>query len=293
MPKILIALLSLAVCVTGASAQTADRAGDAKAIRAHIDTIFRAYIAKDRETVRATHSADWRGFLIGSHGAIRGIDEYMNHADYSLKSTDGGMTGYTITEFDVIFHGDVAVVCYVADTEGRYKSDAWKNKLRVLDVYEKRAGEWIQVASNTDRHPESVARQMSDARPVDPETRAALLEARARVWRAFFANDRAALDELIPADAIAIDAGQQEWSDRAKILAGAEWFASSGAKLVRLEFPRTDVQAYGATFVVYTTYLYELEMNGKRETKTGRGTEVFVSRNGRFVNTGWHLDSGN
>ncbi|MGH9318774.1 MAG: hypothetical protein ACRD3V_02655 [Vicinamibacteria bacterium] len=44
--------------------------------------------------------------------------------------------------------------------------------------------------------------------------------------------------------------------------------------------------------ILYTSYLYELDSGGKRETCSGRGTEIFVERDGKLVNTGWHLDSG-
>jgi len=46
------------------------------------------------------------------------------------------------------------------------------------------------------------------------------------------------------------------------------------------------------TAVIYSIYSYELEVGGKRTTNTGRVTEVFVLRNGQWVNPGWHMDSG-
>ncbi|MGH9853521.1 MAG: nuclear transport factor 2 family protein, partial [Blastocatellia bacterium] len=119
-----------------------------------------------------------------------------------------------------------------------------------------------------------------------------LLESREAVWRAWFTNDRVKLDQLIPAELIAINSGGGNWDNRAEVLAGAKSFADSGAKLVRLEFPRTEIQAYGRTVIIYTTYLFETELNGKREISSGRATEIFVWRDGQFVNTGWHLDSG-
>jgi len=100
------------------------------------------------------------------------------------------------------------------------------------------------------------------------------------------------LERVIPAEAIAIDDGSDAWSDRSAILSGARDFAASGGKLVRLEFPKTEIQVYGNTVVVYTNYLYEIDMNSKRTTKTGRGTEIFVRRGNDLVNTGWHLDAG-
>jgi hypothetical protein len=51
------------------------------------------------------------------------------------------------------------------------------------------------------------------------------------------------------------------------------------------------MQIYGATIIVYTTYLCEFEANAKRMTQSGRGTEIFVRRGNELVNAGWHLDS--
>jgi len=161
-----------------------------------------------------------------------------------------------------------------------------------MDVYAKRQGNWIQVASQTVVDPAWRAEQTATPMTVTPEMRQRILTAREAVWKAYFANDRATLEKLIPNEAIAIDDGSEQWSDRAAILAGAKEFADSGGKLIRLEFPKTEMQVYGNTVVIYTTYLYEIEANGKRTTKSGRATEIFVNRNGTLVNSGWHLDSG-
>ena len=63
-------------------------------------------------------------------------------------------------------------------------------------------------------------------------------------------------------------------------------------ELLRLEFPKTEMQVYGNTVIIYTTYLYELEVGGKRTVTTGRATEMFVLRGNDLVNVGWHLDNG-
>ncbi|MFY9609206.1 MAG: nuclear transport factor 2 family protein [Blastocatellia bacterium] len=294
--KLLLSLMMLAGLAAGALAQVSpvsdDHAADREAIRAHIDSIFQAYIKKDRERVLATHSEDWRGFLIGSRSVIRGIDEYMKTADQSLRVPNEGISGYKLTELDVVFQGDIAVVNYVADTEIKSRERAITSKLRVLDVYAKRNGHWIQIASNTATHPDAAARAMSEPALISAQARQWILQSREEVWRAWFANDREKLDKLIPEDAIAINAGDSPWETREAILAGAQKFAQSGAKLVRLEFPRTEMQVYGNTVILYTTYRFETEANGKRETSSGRATEMFVVRNNTLVNTGWHLDSG-
>jgi hypothetical protein len=43
-----------------------DGAADREAIRAHIDSIFRAFIKKDAAALRATHAQNWLGYLESS-----------------------------------------------------------------------------------------------------------------------------------------------------------------------------------------------------------------------------------
>jgi ketosteroid isomerase-like protein len=125
---------------------------------------------------------------------------------------------------------------------------------------------------------------------LSPAEKKALLEAREAVWRAFFTNDQAQLDKLVPADAIALEGPlDKPFARKTEILESAKQLAQSGDKLVRLEFPQTEMQVYGATAIIYTTYLYELEnAKGERHTSRGRATEIFVRRQGAWVNPGWH-----
>lgn len=275
-----------------------DRAADRAAIRAHIESIFQAFIDWDVDKIYETHSADWRGFLEGSRVPVKGIDEYMrgNGIDWpkvrGSKPSPDPARGYRVEGFDVIFHGpDLAVASFNGEFFKK-ADDTTLVRFRIMDVYARRQGGWIQVASHTVVDPAWRSEQTSRPSALTPQARRQLLAAREAVWRAWFANDRAALEKLIPSEAIAIDADTEAWSDRAAILAGAKYFAESGAKLVRLEFPKTEVQVYGNTSVIYTTYLVETESEGRRTTKSGRGTEIFVRRGNELVNVGWHLDSG-
>jgi ketosteroid isomerase-like protein len=123
-----------------------------------------------------------------------------------------------------------------------------------------------------------------------PDDRAELLKAREAVWRAWFANDKKALEALVPPDTIVISAGEEKWKHQAEIFQSAADFQAKGGKLIRLEFPRTEVQRFGDVAITYSQYLYETEMNGKRSVTTGRVTETFVLRNGKWTNPGWHID---
>jgi ketosteroid isomerase-like protein len=134
--------------------------------------------------------------------------------------------------------------------------------------------------------------QMASPRSLGDQMKKRLLDAREAVWRAYFAGDRATLEKLIPEETLAIEAGANKWSNRQMILDGSAEFAKSGGKLLKLEFPKTEIQVYGYTAVVYSNYSYEIEAGGQRINQAGRVTEVFVLRNGQWVNPGWHMDSG-
>jgi len=123
------------------------------------------------------------------------------------------------------------------------------------------------------------------------DDRVGLLKAREAVWRAWFANDREALERLVPPDTIVISAGEEKWKNQTDILQSAAQFQAAGGKLVRLEFPRTEIQRFGDVAITYSQYLYETEAGGKRSLTSGRVTEIFVLRSGKWTNPGWHTDS--
>jgi hypothetical protein len=199
-------------------------------------------------------------------------------------------TTYKIGDFDVHFYSpELAVVNFFGEFQ---HNSMTLRRFRIMDVYAKRKGSWIQVASHTVIDPAWRAEQMSKPMNISPEIRQRILAAREAVWRAWFTNDRAALEKLIPEEVIAIGNGEDAWADRAKVFADAKGFVESGGKLVKLEFPKTEIQVYGNTVLVYTTYLYEIEMNGQRTTASGRATEMFVRRGDDLVNVGWHMDAG-
>ena len=300
---LLIASFALgAVCF--ASISQPDRAADAEAIRAHIGSIFQAFIDGDEQKIYDTHSEDWRGLLGGYPTPIKGIDEYMRangiewpkpaNAPKSEPYYPAG-TGYKMNDFDVHFYTpELAVANFIGEFVRKDgNTTTTLRRFRIMDIYAKRKGNWIQVASHTAPDPAWQEEQTTKPRDITPDIRARILAKRDAVWRAWFANDRPTLEKLIPEEAIAINSGAQEWSNRAAILASAKAFADSGTKLVKLEFPKTEIQAYGNTVLIYTTYVFETEMDGKRHTTSGRGTEMFVRRGDELVNVGWHLDDAN
>lgn len=121
---------------------------------------------------------------------------------------------------------------------------------------------------------------------------AELLKVRETVWRAWFAGDVTLLRQLVPADTIVISAGDKEWKNQAEVLSEAAQFHSSGARLIRLEFPKTLIQHFGNVAIIWSEYVLETESGGKRSVSSGRATEIFVRRNSAWVNPGWHTDAG-
>lgn len=280
----------IAACLPiGLAVADDDRAADRAAIRADIDGIYRAFINKDLAKIRATHDENWHGFLEGSRQMIRGIGDYMNYV--GPMNSPYGMSDYKIRDFDILFQGDAAFVTFVTDIDIKLPEGTRHSVQRLADFYVKKNGKWTQSGSNTSISPEAIAEQMQQPQQLSDSLRQSLLAAREAVWRAFFANDRAALDKLIPDELITIEARGDEFGHRAAVLAGAERMAQSGSKLGRLEFPKTEVQLYGNSAVIYSTYLYELEKDGQRTPFSGRVTEVFVFRKGQWVNPGWHMDT--
>ena len=118
-----------------------------------------------------------------------------------------------------------------------------------------------------------------------------LLRVRENVWRAWFAADMKTLEELVPPGTIVISAGEEGWKNQAEVFKAAADFHAQGGRLVRLEFPRTEVQHFGDVAIIWSKYVVETEMGGKHSVSSGRVTEIFVRQHGRWTNPGWHTDA--
>lgn len=121
---------------------------------------------------------------------------------------------------------------------------------------------------------------------------AGLLRTRETVWRAWFAGDTNALKKLVPPETIVMSGGEEQWKYQPDVLRTSADFHAKGGKLIQLKFPRTEVQYFGNVAVVWSTYALEIEADGKRSLDSGRVTEIFVRRDGHWMNPGWHTDAG-
>ncbi len=160
LPLMLIACMTSTLCchvphdaaapradlLENAMSETAPRS-DREIILAHIRGIFRAYLRRDREAIRSSHTADWMGFQGPSTQIERGIEAYMRNADSSLDSFHG--TGYELLDTEVQIYGELAIVYYVARYDYR---DADGNEgsipLRSVDIYRRDGGDWNQAGSH-------------------------------------------------------------------------------------------------------------------------------------------------
>ena len=191
--KSLVFVILLVACVANGAPVNDDRAADAAAIRAHIESIFQAFIDGDEAKIFATHSEDWRGFLEGSRTPIKGIDDYMKangiewprpaNAPKSQPYFPAGTT-YEVSNFDVQFYSsELAVASFFGEFQRKDGGTTLTlRRFRIMDVYAKRKGGWIQVASHTVIDPEWRAQQLSRPMTLSPQVRQRILAAREAVW---------------------------------------------------------------------------------------------------------------
>lgn len=128
---------------------------------------------------------------------------------------------------------------------------------------------------------------------VDPAVQRQLEAIRDTAWWAWFRNDQATMQRILPANFIGIGWGGDPWMDKAGAMDGAAGFANAGGRLVSLTFPVTEVHLFGDVAVVYSTYDVNFEVGGQVTRQAGRSTEVFVrQKDGAWHHPSWHLDSG-
>lgn len=137
----------------------------------------------------------------------------------------------------------------------------------------------------------SLSAQQYGPRP-DSTTQQEILALREAAWRTWFANDQEGFRKVVPEELVALGWDGGAWGDREDAIAAMAEFAQSGMTLTTLEFPRNVFQQYGDAVVLYTRFRLVLtDSAGTASETTGRGTEVFVRRNGKWIHTGWHLDT--
>lgn len=119
-------------------------ASDAAEIRAHVESLFEAFLAGDREALRSGRIPTWRGFQIRSTRLIEGVDEYMEELEKAMVGLR--VSRYEFLDFEVDIRGDIALVYYIA--RDWIDGDTQTVLVRALDAYERGRDGWIQIGSN-------------------------------------------------------------------------------------------------------------------------------------------------
>jgi hypothetical protein len=155
-----------------------------------------------------------------------------------------------------------------------------------------RAGDPLETHADSGRPSATPDGSAAQGSAPTEEIRRELLEARSTAWRAFFQKDLTVLEQILAPELIAIQEQVERWDNRASLLKMAQSMKDRNVQLTRLEFPRTEIQLFGNTAILYYTYVMEQRLGDQVTVDTGRGTEIFVRRDGKWVDVGWHLDQG-
>lgn len=142
--------------------QADPRAKDRQEILAHIDSIFKAFATRDRETLRRTHLPDFKGFPVRSRKVVHSREEYLQEIERLLDLQL--YSSYQILEEDFHFIGDVAIVSYIAQTSGQDpQGKPFETKIRVMDIYQHTPEGWNLAASSVSVHPDDIDRTLNAA----------------------------------------------------------------------------------------------------------------------------------
>jgi ketosteroid isomerase-like protein len=125
---------------------------DKEAIRRHIDGLFQAYVEKDTEAIRRGHTADWKGFQLGSRKMVRGIEQYMEAAAQTIRTFNG--KSYEMLDIDIQVQGDTGIVFYLARWDFKTPEGEKSVFLRSVDIYRSESAGWNQCGSNICTVPE-------------------------------------------------------------------------------------------------------------------------------------------
>jgi ketosteroid isomerase-like protein len=139
-----------------------NREADQKAILAHIDSVFKAFVNRDRSVLVKTHLDDFSGFTVRSRSTITSRDQYMQEIDGLLNFQHWKF--YEITDFQITFHDQTAIVVYIARISGKDPQERYfETRLRVMDIYVNSTEGWNLAASSVSLHPDAIDSQLNAA----------------------------------------------------------------------------------------------------------------------------------
>jgi len=113
---------------------------------------------------------------------------------------------------------------------------------------------------------------------------------RRAVWVDWFSGDTVALRRSLAPELVAISPGALNWQTLDESIAGSAKFKADGGRLVSVAFDSSMIHRFGDAVVMFSHYRVITAGSQGQRTQKGRATEVFISSNGRWVHTSWHLD---
>ena len=129
---------------------------DKDEIRYYIDGYLSACIRKDWAAVGNGCDRDWRGFSVTSECILDGVSALIAEVQSMLADSD--LIAYEMVEIDYLFHGDMCLAPHIVRMHGATGTGSpFEVKLRTLDIFENRAGQWQRIAGSTSLHRDSLA----------------------------------------------------------------------------------------------------------------------------------------
>jgi ketosteroid isomerase-like protein len=122
-------------------------------LTAQADRWDKAIVKKDRASIEANMAEDFRN--IDGAGNVEEKTAFVE----GLMSADLEIDPYSVEDFDVRVHGDVALLSGRTRMTGRYQGKPFVSHYRYIDIYVRRGGVWkivsVQISRIPDEAPKS------------------------------------------------------------------------------------------------------------------------------------------
>ena len=148
---IALTLISNARAAEGGKPPSAEKGGEAAAVKAVVMASIQGWDRKDAAAILAPSVKDPDAVTFGTDAAEYwiGYDAVKAAVEKQCKAMESQKTTVRDLRVKMLAGGKAAVVTYLLDAEGRSSGEAYAVKgLRVTAVLEKRQGKWMLVSSH-------------------------------------------------------------------------------------------------------------------------------------------------
>lgn len=134
-------------CCGGAVAADAASDPDVAKLTQLSNAWDKAIVAKDRAAVAGNMSPEFR--IIDGQGEIGNKQEFVD----DILDPKLVIDPYTVEEFEVRLHGDVALLSGRTRMTGKHDGKPFESNYRYIDIYARRDGQWRIVSVQITRIP--------------------------------------------------------------------------------------------------------------------------------------------